>query len=74
MMNSVPVWQYMLISTLVDVRRNVVNKRVWQYMLISTLVDGERCKVIIGVWQYMLISTLVDLANNSAWILSDSIC
>ena len=34
------VWQYMLISTLVDDRVPELFNLVWQYMLISTLVDN----------------------------------
>ena len=33
------VWQYMLISTLVDGTKFEGYLNVWQYMLISTLVD-----------------------------------
>ena len=33
------VWQYMLISTLVDLSIDGGRGFVWQYMLISTLVD-----------------------------------
>ena len=33
------VWQYMLISTLVDHSAAHILQAVWQYMLISTLVD-----------------------------------
>mgnify|MGYP001676934304 CR=1 FL=1 len=41
------VWQYMLISTLVDAQNGEnQRKRVWQYMLISTLVDAA---VVVAV-------------------------
>ena len=55
------VWQYMLISTLVDECYTTRYGLVWQYMLISTLVDTPRSTVLMLVWQYMLISTLVDI-------------
>ena len=71
---TISVWQYMLISTLVDKPQKGGENNVWQYMLISTLVDGAFKLQGFQVWQYMLISTLVDQDRLVLAATSDSIC